>query len=317
MKRLLLVLTIITNLSFFHAAYVMAQSPAQAQQELLKLFAEYSELFGKAVPGDPELRQLGLQHGSAEALYRALKDQAGDKTRLGWNEIPDWGGLYTRDGFLLPKVGPVFDSNQSQDVPTSAKLTPEYSEKLMAKRKAMFEGQEFDPLSSCLPPTHPRWLTTPFMREHVVTPDITILISEYANSIRRIYTDGREHLPEEDRYPLYFGDSIGFWDDDKLVVHTNQLTAGQYTRGQPDYSEQVETVEIWQKHDDDTLIADVWVYDPPSLLEPWYVRQSYKRIPNPDKTHRVRYFNCNENPNNTVNETTEGGSEHGEFEFDE
>ena len=93
------------------------------------------------------------------------------------------------------------------------------------------------------------------------------------NDIRRVYTDGRAHVPEEDRYPLYNGDSIGFWDGDKLVVHTNQLMAGIYQRSNPDYTEQVETVEIWRKADEKTLTADVWVYDPPALAEPWYVKQ--------------------------------------------
>ena len=55
-------------------------------------------------------------------------------------------------------------------------------------------------------------------------PDQTYLINEMMNDIRRIYTDGRDHGPKEDRYPLYNGDSIGFWDGDKLVIHTNQLT---------------------------------------------------------------------------------------------
>ena len=43
------------------------------------------------------------------------------------------------------------------------------------------------------------------------------------NDIRRIYTDGRDHVPAEDRYPISNGDSIGFWDGPKLVIHTNQL----------------------------------------------------------------------------------------------
>ncbi len=70
------------------------------------------------------------------------------------------------------------------------------------------------------------------------------------NDIRRIYTDGRGHVPEADRYPLYDGDSIGFWDGKRLVIHTNQLRDGQYQRSQPDYSDQVETVEIWEKIDE-------------------------------------------------------------------
>ena len=87
----------------------------------------------------------------------------------------------------------------------------------------------------------------PFLREFAPTPGTTHLVNEMVNDIRRVYTDGRGHVPEADRYPLYDGDSIGFWDSKRLVIHTNQLREGQYQRAQPEYGDQVETVEIWEK----------------------------------------------------------------------
>jgi hypothetical protein len=135
------------------------------------------------------------------------------------------------------------------------------------------------------------------------------------NDIRRIYTDGREHVPAADRYPLYNGDSIGFWDGDRLVIHTNQLKAGIYQRMNPDYTEQVETVEIWRKEDDKTIGVDVWVYDPPALVEPWYTKQSYARLSDPDKMMRIRYWNCGENQNNSVYQTIDGSTQFKEFTF--
>ena len=143
-----------------------------------------------------------------------------------------------------------FDPDQGRNRLPTAKLTPEYEKRLLDKLDRIERGVEFDPLSNCAPPGHPRWLTEPFLREFVPTPDQTYLINEMVNDIRRIYTDGRDHVPEADRYPLYNGDSIGFWDEKRLVIHTNQLTSGQYQRTQPEYSDQVETVEIWEKVDD-------------------------------------------------------------------
>jgi hypothetical protein len=176
-------------------------------------------------------------------------------------------------------------------------------------------GVEWDPISACSPPGHPRWLTEPFLREFIVTPDQTWLINEMVNDIRRIYTDGRDHPPEADRYPLYNGDSIGFWDGHQLVIHTNQLSSGIYQRGHPDYTEQVETVEIWYKADDKTLHADVWVYDPPALEEPWFTRQAYVKLDNPDKSLRIRYWHCGENENNSVFQNKEGTTEFRGFTF--
>jgi hypothetical protein len=136
------------------------------------------------------------------------------------------------------------------------------------------------------------------------------------NDIRRVYTDGRGHIPEEERYPLYNGDSIGFWDGDHLVIHTNQLQAGIYQRAHPDYTEQVETVEIWHKGDATTLLADVWVYDPPALAEPWYVQQTYKKVDEQGGNLRIRYWNCGENQNNSVYQTKDGTTQFHDFTFD-
>ncbi len=128
------------------------------------------------------------------------------------------------------------------------------------------------------------------------------------NDIRRIYTDGRGHTPEDEAYPLWNGDSIGFWDGDSLVIHTNQLMAGQYQRSQPDYTDQVETVERWRKVDDNTIAADVTIYDPPALIKPWHVVQTYSRVTTPSL--RIRSWVCEENANNEVYQTKEGATRH-------
>jgi len=256
--------------------------------------------------------ELGRQHKTAAELFQALRNEAQGGRRLEWNNLPDWSGVYSRPATR----GFAFDPDQPEGGLPTAKLTPEFHAMMLKRIEDLKRGIEWDPISTCAPPGHPRWLTEPFLREFVVTPDQTWLINEMVNDIRRIYTDGRDHVPEEDRYPLPNGDSIGFWDGPKLVIHTNQLQAGIYQRAHPDYTDQVETVEIWQKADDKTLAVDVWVYDPPALVEPWYVRQTYVKLDDPDKSLRIRYWHCSENPNNTVIQTREGGSQFRELNFD-
>lgn len=259
-----------------------------------------------------KMKELGLKYESAWALYQALKEQANGGEKLTWSHVPNWGGVYTRT-----KGGTTFDPDgpPQGEVPTTAKFTPEYHARLMKAVIDRKNGIEYDPLSQCIPPGYPRWLDMPFLREHIVTPDQTTMIAEAFNSVRRIYTDDRGHIPEEDRYPTENGDSIGFWDGDKLITHTNQLMAHMYERAQGFYSEQVESVEIWEKVDDRTLVAHVWVYDPPALVEPWYTRQSYTKFKDPDNSLRIRHWACKGNPNNDVIETEEGGSEFNEFDF--
>ncbi|HZI78925.1 MAG TPA: hypothetical protein VFD69_05410 [Vicinamibacterales bacterium] len=255
---------------------------------------------------------LGLQHKTAWDLYQALKAEAKGGQRLTAAMMPDWSGVYSRPA----DKGFTFDPDTPQGVLTTAKLTPEYQAKLEKRVADVKRGIEWDPISTCAPPGHPRWLTEPFLREFVPAPNQTWLINEMVNDIRRVYTDGRDHVPSEDRYPLYNGDSIGFWDGPSLVVHTNQLQGGIYQRQNPDYTDQVETVEIWRKADDTTLIADVWVYDPPALAAPWYVQQRYAKLSDPDKALRIRYWNCAENQNNAVSQTKDGTTQFNGFTFD-
>jgi len=245
--------------------------------------------------------EFGRQHKTAAELFQALRDEAKGGQKLEWNHLPDWSGVYSRP---LDK-GFNFDIDQPPDVLTTAKLTPEFRAKLEKRVEDLKHGIEWDPISACGPPGVPRWLTEPFLREFIVTPNQTWLINEMVNDIRRIYTDGRCHTPEEDRIPAPDGDSVGFWDGSRLVLHTNQLKAGIYQRGNPDFTDQVETVEIWQKTDDKTMGVEVWVYDPPALLEPWYVHHTYVKLTDPPD-QRIRYWDCGENPNNAVFQNKEG-----------
>jgi len=254
---------------------------------------------------------LGIEHGTARALYDHFKQEASGGKPLTWAKVPDWTGIWTRE------AQPFFwdpDQTSMTALPT-AKLTPEHERLLREKLDKVAKGIEFDPLSNCEPAGMPRWLVEPFLKEFVVTPQQVYLINEMQNEMRRVYTDGRDHPSEADAYPLWEGDSIGFWNGDKLVIHTSQMRAGQYQRIQPFYTEQVETVEIWQKTDPTTMVVDVWAFDPPALREPWYTRQVYKQLSNDDASLRIRYWNCGENQNNTVEKTETGTSDFSNFTF--
>jgi hypothetical protein len=257
-----------------------------------------------------ENAELGRQHKTATDLYNFLKEEAKGGQKLEWNRMPDWSGVYSRP---LDK-GFNFDVDQPQDQPSSAKLTPEYQTKLVKRIEDLKKGIEWDPISACGPPGVPRWLTEPFLREFIVTPNQTWLINEMVNDIRRVYTDGRQHTPEADRLPTPNGDTIGFWDGPRLVMHTNELKAGIYQRGNPDYTDQVETVEIWEKVDDRTMDVKVWVYDPPALVEPWHVQHTYVKLTDPPD-QRIRYWDCGENANNSVFQNKQGTTEFRDLKY--
>jgi hypothetical protein len=261
------------------------------------------------------LQAFGEQFDTAWALYEFLAAQADGGERLSWQDMAkpeyDWSGIYTRTGGGL-SFDPDSRANQ-----TTAKLTPAGAAARQHKIDQLeTTGGEYDPISDCSPPSFPRWATEPFLHEFVVTPDQTWLINEMVNDIRRVYTDGRAHTSEADAYPSANGDSIGFWHDGTLVVHTTYLIAGQYQRGtQPDYSDQVEVVERIKKVDGITLEADYWVFDPVNLAEPWYTRQSWTELANDDNFLRIRYWHCTENQNNDIIIRDDGTSQFPDFDF--
>jgi hypothetical protein len=261
-----------------------------------------------------ELIELGRQQGSAEALFNYFKQQADGGQPLTSETLPDWKGVYS---LRFGPAGLAYDTAQTDPRGLApAKLKPEYQAKLEERVAQRNAGIEFDPLGRCEPPGAPRGVSEPFLREYAVTPEQTWLMNEVGPEIRRVYTDGREHLPESDRFPTFDGDSIGFWSNGALVIHTNQLRAGMYQRGQPDYSDQIELVEIMQKKDENTLIAHIWAFDPVVLEEPWYTRKEYVRLTDPDKALRIHFWYCFDNQNNDVEEQDDGSTTFTDFSFD-
>jgi hypothetical protein len=264
-----------------------------------------------------QLQAFGERFETSEAMFAAFKEAAGGGKPITWTQLSepayDWSGIYTRTKGALhfdPDLAP-------ENGPDTAKLTAEGQRVVAQKRDQLARtGGEYDPISDCRPPGTPRWFTEPFLHEFIVTPAQTWLINEMVNDIRRVYTDGRDHTPEEDAYPTWNGDTVGFWDGDMLVAHTKYLMAGQYQRGvQPNYSDQTTVVERWKKLDAKTLQADVWVFDPVHLSEPWYTRQSWTQLTNDDRQLRIRYWDCRENPNNQIITTDSGTSQFPDFDF--
>jgi len=252
---------------------------------------------------------MALKYPTLAAFYAALKQDA-SKRQTSASALPDWSGLWES----VAGAGDfAFRAGRGGVTP---KLTPAAIEAVKHGHELDAKGVGYDEnLSQCGPAGFPRWLREPFLREFVPTPSQTLLLAEITNETRRVFTDGRDHPPVADQYPTAEGDSIGFWDGQKLVAHTIMLRAGSMGRNQPSQSDKMETVEIWQRFDANTILVDVWLYDPTLYFEPWYFEQWYRQVPNPDKSLRIRYFDCSENPNNAVVKTEDGSTDFKDLTF--
>jgi hypothetical protein len=135
----------------------------------------------------------------------------------------------------------------------------------------------YDPMSSCkVPHGMPRIIGGgPGPTEFLVTPGQTIIIWDYMNEMRRIYTDGRPHPPAAEFPPSHMGHSIGHWEGDTLVVDTRYIKAGIYDRSGAPHSDQVHLVERIRRLDEKTMEFDETIDDPVMFTGPWKVRRVY------------------------------------------
>ncbi len=270
-------------------------------------FAVCSSVSGASCLAEPAAdTPVASQFRASYDAYMAMKRKANGGThytRADYAKMPDWSGVWTRAGGGLK-----FDPSQPgrlSEGHTTAKLTPKYEAAYRQKLRDVANGNEWDQLSDCLPAGYPRWLTEPFLREFIVTPQETWLVNEQQSEVRRIYTDGRGHMPQDEAKPLWTGDSIGFWDGDTLVVHTISVTHGQYQRQNPDYSESTSTLERMRMVGPNLIEDDVTVWDPKGLSAPWHVVDHYGRVTTPHA--RIDMWSCE--ANNNVVRTADGSTQ--------
>src|SRR5215469_6809327 len=96
----------------------------------------------------------------------------------------------------------------------------------------------------------------------IQAPRETVILYEAGNSHRQIYADGRS-LPKEFDFPAYLGYSVGFWQDDTLVVETagfNDKTVLD-AMGHP-HSDALHVIERYRRRDFGHLDVETTIDDP-------------------------------------------------------
>jgi hypothetical protein len=134
-----------------------------------------------------------------------------------------------------------------------------------------------DPVYECLPSGTPRIYAHPAPFEIVQTSERVLIMYEWMNLNRHIYTDGRDH--REGRPPSWMGESIGHWEGDTLIVETVNFNNRTWVdrRGLP-HSEQLRVVERIRRDSDSELVIDIMVEDPIAYTEPWSARRFFRSV---------------------------------------
>ena len=242
-------------------------------------------------------------------------------TRKTYWQMPDWSGVWNHvDGYAWdhnvdqnakrdtePFIKKIFEHCSSFPCEgwVTATLTPKYALRYREKLAAGVHGVQWDPLSQCLPGGFPRdILVTAAAYKFLPTPNETIMYWQEDQGDRVIHTDGRGHIPEDEAFPLWVGNSIGFWDGDTLVAHTLYMRSLELNRNLPGDSDEASVVERIRLADPNTMEDAATLYDPLALRTPWYGVQKYVRVT--DRHIRADLFSCEENQN--VVQTGNGSS---------
>lgn len=183
-------------------------------------------------------------YADSDAHYAALLAAANGGTRHTIDSVPRWDGLWETAGNTHMNL--FIEGGNFQGKVIAGVLTPAYEAAYRERwRQQQEEGQvRYDRLTHCEPAGLPRWLLEPYSHEFVNLPDQSYFINDFANSIRRIYIG----QPHQNLYGTHswLGDTVGFWDGDRLVMHTKYLLPADFTRWSPMTSNQFESVEIWE-----------------------------------------------------------------------
>ncbi len=138
----------------------------------------------------------------------------------------DFSGLWMNDNTLdetLKRLGKQRllpgETLEGISYPTSPdQLTPEY-QAIHAERQAA-AAQFEEGVQVCEWVGMPNIMTYPYPFEMLHTEGRITMIFEVDSQVRRIFLDRDEHLPFEELDPSYFGDSIGHWEGNTLVIDT-------------------------------------------------------------------------------------------------
>ena len=227
-----------------------------------------------AIAGLPAWAQNREAIATAERLSAAAPKGPAPRTSSG---KPDLSGLWTPDATFIYNIESAL--KKGEKLP----LQP-WAEKLAAQRMS-----KDDPEANCLPTGVPR--QAPYPWRVVQTPThIFFLFEGNIHSYRQIFIDGRKHPADLD--PTWYGDSVGNWDGDTMVVDTIGFNDKFWFdfAGHP-HTEQLHVVERYRRPDLSHLEYETTITDPGAYARPFTLYGHSALLAN---TELFEYI-CNEN----------------------
>jgi hypothetical protein len=226
--------------------------------------------------------------GIALALAACVERPPSDPRVEQFARLPNWSGIWIADG-----LEPGIDGFSMARPPAFSMGVPgvPWNEATMARFEAELatnpqlqvapaEGWGYPLMMDGAPPL-----------QFVITPEETLIFNTYRD-LRHVYTDGRDHPPEADRWPTTWGDSVGRWEGDTLVIDTVSVREpNKYFGISAWLSDQAHYSERLRMTAPDRIEGEMTIVDPATLSAPWVVELRYKRAEGWDRLLHDAYDN--------------------------
>jgi hypothetical protein len=165
--------------------------------------------------------------------------------------------------------------------PPGFKLTPAAQVHYDAAQKARAAGQVYrDDIGQCWPAGLPVIMTRVWPIAMMQYPTAIYMVSEFMNSLRVIYTDGRQHSDPDVVVRSFNGESIGKWEGDTLVIDTTNFVDDHHwiDSGIPG-SDALHIVERVKLIDEGkTLSIEYTLSDSKSWVGEWKMTKRWRRV---------------------------------------
>jgi hypothetical protein len=186
-------------------------------------------------------------------------------------------------GVWLHGFGP--DSSFRFSPPPGFKLTPEAQVHYDAAQQAQKDGKVYrDDIGQCWPAGLPVIMTRVWPIAMMQFPTAIYMVSEFMNSLRVVYLDGRPHSDPDVVVRSFNGESVGRFEGDTLVIDTQYFVGHHHwiDSGIP-ASDALHVVERVRKIEDGRVLEiEYTLRDPKSWEGAWTMTKRWNRVDDRD-----------------------------------
>jgi hypothetical protein len=221
-------------------------------------------------------------------LLTAAKRSGGPTSYDRDHPPPDWDGYY--NSRTLQQQQWSFGNNVQAGTLMQV-LTPEYQRRFAQALYHVAVSNSAQWVSStCYPEGMMRWWAQGVRNIQVsVTPHQVQLLSGTALNFLRQILIGQQHVS---LISQWYGETVGFWNEETLVAWTDHVQGWSMSHALPEFSSELEAIEIFTRDADRNIHLEVTLYDPLAFVAPLRLEAIYSYIEGPESEMRYQWKEC-------------------------